>query len=101
MSLFKTRPFDFLIKPINQNHIDGVLGQAFRLLSKEEKFFEYKFRQSYFNVSLEDIIYFQSEGKKIKIILVKEEREFYGTLKEISTQLHDEILLKQMEKGAW
>lgn len=92
MSLFRTRPFDFLIKPITQKQVDEVLERIFKLMNKERQFFCYQFGQSHFKVALDDIIYFQSEGKKIRIILMKEEREFYGKLNEIAMQLHDEFL---------
>jgi len=92
MSLFKTRPFDFLVKPIEQKQINEVLEKVFLLTDKGEDFFQYQFGQSYFKVALEDIIYFQSEGKKIRIVLLKEERKFYGKLKEITGRLRKDFL---------
>lgn len=92
MSLFRTRPFDFLIKPITQKQVDEVLERIFKFMNRERQFFSYQFGQSHYKVALDDIIYFQSEGKKIRIILMKEEKEFYGKLKGISTQLHDDFL---------
>lgn len=81
--LFKTQPLDFLVKPISQSQISSVLEMAFRVMRHKNEKFEFRQGKDYYYVPMGDIVYFGSEGRKVKIVTLKETFEFYGRLKEL------------------
>ena len=84
MDLFKIRPMDFLIKPLNEGKIEETV-RTFLLLSKDwSKDFIYKKDHFTLRVQVKDIVYFERQKKKIVIHLVSgEKEEFYDSLKKI------------------
>ncbi|MDO4260670.1 MAG: LytTR family DNA-binding domain-containing protein [Eubacteriales bacterium] len=91
-SLFKTQPLDFLIKPVLQAQVNEVLALAVTILGKNETRFEYQSGRDYCYLPYGDIMYFISEGRKIRIVTVNGTREFYGKLKELEKELPAEFL---------
>lgn len=80
MELFKVRPLDFIIKPLDYEKIKDVFKLALRLIKKTEGIFQYKFEHSIYNLLIKDILYFTSENRLVKIHTVSGINEFYGTL---------------------
>ncbi len=95
MELFDIRPLNFLIKPVSMEKIKEVLLKAVKLLNKENKFFEYKNGNVTTNVNINDILYFESRGRKVNIIQGGEVSSFYGKLSEVEEQIknNDFILI--------
>lgn len=91
--LFKTQPTDFLVKPITQSQVNEVLGLAIKIIGRNAEKFEYQNGRDYYYVPYGEIIYFVSEGRKIKIVTQQEEKEFYGKIKELKKELPSEFLL--------
>ncbi|MCM1190196.1 MAG: LytTR family DNA-binding domain-containing protein [bacterium] len=91
--LFKTQPLDFLVKPISQSQIKEVLEMALRVMKKKKERFEFQQGKDYYYVPMGDIVYFGSEGRKVKIVTPKETFEFYGKLKEAAKQLTDDFIV--------
>lgn len=91
--LFRTQPLDFLIKPISQSRIRDVLEMAVRVLKKKNERFEFRQGKDYYYVPMGDIVYFVSEGRKVKIVTMKETYEFYGRLKEIAKELSEDFIV--------
>lgn len=81
--LFKTQPMDFLIKPITQPQINEVMDLAVKIIGKNSGTFEFKYGREHYYVSYGEIMYFVSEGRKIKIITPRQEKEFYGKIQEL------------------
>ena len=42
MQLFKTQPMDFLVKPIQQEHIDHAMDRALKIIQKRKEKFEFR-----------------------------------------------------------
>lgn len=80
--LFKVQPMDFLIKPLTQNQVDEALTLAFRILENDAQKFRFQQGKNYYSVPFGEIVYFASEGRKIRIITLHGEYTFYGKLKE-------------------
>lgn len=95
MKLFKIRPLDFLIKPLQKKEIDGVLDKAISLIQMKNHFFEYSFQKTYNKILIQDIYYFKSEGKKIQIITKdpNKVKEFYGKINQLQEQLSEKQFL--------
>lgn len=91
--LFKTQPLDFLVKPILQAQINETMEMAVRIIKKKEERFEFQQGKEYYYVPMGDIVYFGSEGRKIKVVTMKSTFEFYGRLKEIAKRLSEEFIV--------
>lgn len=87
LELFKTQPLDFLVKPITVIQIEEVLDVGIKILNKIDNKFEYHSGRDYYYVHYDEIIYFVSEGRRVKIVTHKGEKQFYGKLKEIINSL--------------
>lgn len=83
LQLFKNRPFDFMIKPLEQTAVFRILNNIYKLLQKENYYFEFQNRKMLQRIPYKDILYFQSDGKKVNIVMLEEVRSFYGKLSEI------------------
>ncbi|MCM1186991.1 MAG: LytTR family DNA-binding domain-containing protein [Lachnoclostridium sp.] len=90
--LFKTQPLDFLIKPITIEQIESSLELAVKLLKRYSEKFEFQIGKDYFYISYNDILYFESENRKIKIVMADAEKEFYGKIRELEKKLPKEFL---------
>lgn len=92
LELFKTQPMDFLVKPITAKQIEDALDLAIELFEKNTERFEFQSSRDYYYISYGEIIYFESKGRKIKIVALGTEAEFYGTIKELEKKLPKEFL---------
>lgn len=93
MDLFDVRPLNFLIKPIQMEKLEEVLRKALMLIERNNHFFEYQHLHVTYKVPIKDIIYFESIGKKVKMVLLNESREFYGKLSAVEKQLSNQDFL--------
>ncbi len=91
--LFKTQPLDFLVKPISQDQINDTIETAVRIIKKKEERFEFQQGRQYYYVPMGDIVYFGSEGRKIRVVTLKETFEFYGRLKEVAKRLSEDFIV--------
>lgn len=80
MQLFKIRPLDFIIKPITFEKISYIINLALKLFYKNNKLFNYKNGAETFKVPINDIIYFESNYRKVNIITKTEINSFYSNL---------------------
>ena len=72
-----------MIKPIEQEKVYHVLKNICRIAGKSNLSFEFQNQNDRYRIAYNDILYFQSEGRRINIILKKEIKTFYGKLSEI------------------
>lgn len=86
MQLFQTQPMDFIIKPFNDNEIIKRFDQVIKIINRHSKAFGFKIKGHYYEVQYDKILYFQSDLRKIKIVLENESIEFYGKLNEIGSR---------------
>lgn len=93
LDLFKTRPLDLIIKPITECHIVHDLKTAIRLITKNKPYFEFCNAGTFFKIMFNDIIYFQSVGKKIVIVLEEENKQFYGKLSQVMEEIDKDNFL--------
>lgn len=87
MELFEVRPLNFLVKPVSEEKVESVLMKAVKLLGGGRRFFEYKNGSVNFSVPVGDILYFESEGRKVNIVLMDDVKSFYGKLSQVEEQL--------------
>ena len=94
LQLFQNRPFDFLVKPIEQAKIYHVLDNICRISGKNSAEFKFQVQNSTYRILYKDILYFQSAGRKINIVMKKEVRTFYGKLNEIEEKIPENLFLR-------
>ena len=93
MALFKTRPIDFLIKPIKKEDLRNVLDQYLKLNKEKKEFFKFKNKIGYQRIDVQDIYYFESENKIVKIHCINNIIKFYGKLNDSFIRIHSSILV--------
>ncbi|MDD3174033.1 MAG: LytTR family DNA-binding domain-containing protein [Herbinix sp.] len=87
MQLFKTRPLDFIIKPLTYDKICETLDNALKIITANDIVFLYKKGQISYKVPIKEILYFESANRKVNIITIKGSDTFYGTLESIAEKL--------------
>ncbi|MCL2232553.1 MAG: LytTR family DNA-binding domain-containing protein [Treponema sp.] len=83
--LSKTRPIEYLLKPLELKAVEDVVKTFLRLAAlTAEALFHYRKNGNGLSARIRDIVYFESRKRKIIMHLRGgREEEFYGTLKEI------------------
>lgn len=77
MELFESRPLNFLIKPLEEAKVVKVLDKVIRIQNIGKKIFTWHFSSKEYRLELRKIIYFRSEGRKIRIVCVDGKEYFY------------------------
>lgn len=93
MKLFESRPLNFLVKPIDTVKLQFILEKAF-FLNHQVKVYGYKTGHTSKKVPVNDVLYFEAEGRKIKIVTMTEADYFYGKIDEVSDELADCLFLR-------
>ncbi len=88
LDLFKLRPLDFLVKPIKIEKLNDVLNRFVKTLDEKSYCFKYKIKNNIFFEDINNILFFESMGRKIKIVTKENENIFYGNLKNINQELY-------------
>lgn len=78
--LFQFHPFDFIIKPITYEKISKCMDSYYKTNFLTNKYFRFMKSKSEHDISVNQIEYLQSKGKKVIMHTVTEEIEFYGQL---------------------
>ncbi len=93
LSLFKTRPLDFLIKPVTTQQLTDIINVFFKLRIHDNKMFEYSVKKRLYCIAYENIMYFESCEKKVFIHRVKgEDIHFYGRLDQVNEETDERFM---------
>ncbi len=87
IEVFDYDPLHFLPKPLSEEKIENVFVKLIRRLSLKSDAFTYKVGRNSVKVAIKDIIYFESDKRKIIIHYNDKQDEFYGSLENIAQQL--------------
>ena len=93
LQLFQNRPFDFLVKPLQKKKIFAILDSIYRIVGKSNFDFEYQSNGVKYRIPYRDILYFQSEGRKINIVTKQKTKTFYGKLSEVENKVPEYLFL--------
>ncbi|WP_182440676.1 MULTISPECIES: LytTR family DNA-binding domain-containing protein [Clostridia] len=95
LELFQMRPLDFLVKPAGYESVEKVMKVFLELSNIGREVFEYQSGQNFYRVPYEEILYFSSEGRQVKLQSVGEEKYpmFYGKLDQVLKQLSRGFLM--------
>lgn len=92
MELFNKHPLDFLIKPLKEDDIIAKVRQALDKWGRDSSFFYFKIGAETHRVKCHEILYFESNGRKINLTTSQGSFEFYGKLSEIKEQLPQQFM---------
>ncbi len=84
---FIVRPFRFLLKPVNEMHMEDCFKAACEEISNFDSYFRYSYQRMNHKVPIRDILYFESKRRKVYIVTEKEVLELYGKLNDIEKNL--------------
>jgi len=87
--LFQFRPFGFIEKPATMEKVQEILSKYVRIYGLKQEVFEYKSGHSTYFVKLSDILYFESEDRKVRMQTLTGEEVFYGSVQKLSEQLSE------------
>ncbi len=87
MELFKMNPFDFLLKPVSDQSLFGVMDRLMTALQAKGKIFTYRKKGQLVRRQIVDIFYFESLLKKTIIVTENGRDEFYASLKGVYEEL--------------
>lgn len=88
--LFAFRPFAFIEKPFDEDIICTTIEKYIRIYGNINTLFHYKYGHDTYWVSVYDILYFKSNRRKVKIIMLNAEDEFYGSLENTADKLNEQ-----------
>lgn len=88
MDLFRIRPFDFLVKPLDFNVVKRVFLTYLRAIDKTT-YFSYKKGRAHNNVEIKDIIYFEANNRKVNIVSKDIKDSFYSSMIKVYENVKD------------
>ena len=88
LQLFEVEPFRFIKKPIDPPKFEEVFCKAYERIMQQPIYFTYKYKKMIHKILLRDILFFESKGRIVNIILnTGDKKEFYGKLDNIEKNL--------------
>ncbi len=86
--LFDTEPFRFLSKPLQKEELYSVLDKAFERIGRfRRENFTIRFGKNVVNLLCRDIVYLESNRRKVIVHTVRGEYEYYHKLDEAENEL--------------
>lgn len=92
--LFDVQPLNFIAKPILESEIIKNLNLAVEKTNKNNRSFQFKKQNDTYIIPIRDIIYFEGQGRKIKIVTTKDTFDFYDSLDSVEQRLHDHQFIR-------
>lgn len=93
MDLFDYRPINFLVKPLNRKNFKKVIDKYLIISGQEHHIFTYKKGFKSFRIPMSDIMYFQSENRKVDIITRDSTDTFYDTMEHVYSNVKGQKFL--------
>lgn len=84
---FAVRPFQFLVKPVEEKQMEICFQAAYEDINSEDCYFRYNYQRVSHKIPIQDILYFESNKRKIRIITTTATFELYGKLNDIEESL--------------
>lgn len=91
--LFELQPFNFLRKPIAFENVEKCIDLFCEVIGKGNVHFEYNTNHTQARMPYQEILYFESQLKKIRIVTATRTEEFYGSLDKIKDALPKMFLM--------
>lgn len=92
--VFDVLPFRFLAKPIDQESLNTVLGEAVEYIRKMKQVFFFKQGKAQLQVPFDEVLYFAGNGRKVRIVTIETEYEYYDKISNIKDQIDMNLFLQ-------
>ena len=89
MELFRLDVFSFIKKPIDKEQFSSTFLEANSKVCNKNAFFTFKYRNEEFKVLCKDIVYFESNARRIIIHTCEENYIFNGRLSDVEKKLEN------------
>lgn len=89
---FETNPTYLLRKPLNKEKMNKAISKAIKELENEEKFIFVKHLNETIKLKQKDILYIESDGRKVNIYLESKKISTYAKLSSLEEELSHEFL---------
>ncbi len=89
MELFDTRPFDFVVKPVDEKKVFNLLDTYYSVFTEKNKYLHYRWLKQDNMIKQDNIMYLQSSGRKILARTVDGDVEFYDKLSQVLDRLDE------------
>lgn len=88
LEAYQVHPFDFLVKPLQEEEVRQCFEQAYAFIAPEDEYFEYTIRKNTYRKPVRNIMYFMSNKRMIEAHMQDGTiEEFYGKIDEVEEEL--------------
>lgn len=88
LEAYEVQPFQFIVKPIREEIVKKYFLQVYEKISRGSFYFEYKFKKVYYKILINDIMYFESDKRVIRIHLADGSvQSYYDKLNRIEEKM--------------
>lgn len=108
LELFKVRPLNFIIKPINKNDIIEIVKKAMALTEKKGGCYTFQTKNVLYRIPFHEIMFIESNGRKISLYTVSSVHEAYEKLDSIEKcfpisflRIHKSYLVNELYIKQW
>ena len=95
MESFEIRPFRFLVKPVSEEQMEHCFQAAYEDISSTDSYFRYSYQRISHKIPIGEILYFESNRRKVKIITEKETFELNDIEKSLERSKADFLRVHQ------
>lgn len=92
--VFDVLPFRFLIKPVTREALNLVMKKAFEHFNFTKQVFFFKQNKTQLQVAFDEIIYFEGNLRKVRLVTTGGEYDFYGKISEVVKKLDGNLFLQ-------
>lgn len=92
--VFEVLPFRFLIKPIERDRLQEIISDAFDYLNIVNKYITFSIEKEEYQIPYEDILYLESNKRKIHLHTASKEYVFYGKLANLENLADHNIFVR-------
>lgn len=90
LEAYAVHPFHFIVKPLEEEKVHSYFQQAYEVITAGHFYFDYKSFREYHRILVNDIMYFQSEKRRVYIYLKDGTvRQYYDKLDAIQEIFKD------------
>ena len=86
-SLLKSDRFVFLVKPVSEKQIESCFKSAYEEVYCGDSYFRYSYQRVNHKIPIREILYFESNKRKVFIVTEKDTFVAYGKLNDIEESL--------------
>ena len=90
LDLFQFQPFHFIKKPIRPEDFQNIFYKACEKIEGDAGIFEFKSSRTVYRIPLKDILYFEGDNRRVKIVTAGHTYHCYSTLENLFSKINME-----------